>query len=110
MRLTPIADAFVESPDTGKSTAVARNSSNPSNVCVGNRLRIKRTSRGISQQELSGRLGIHRDELDDYEAGAERVGANLLLRIAKLLDVRPDYFFRGYTEKELESCVSFSLQ
>jgi hypothetical protein len=55
-------------------------------------------------------LGIHRDELDDYEAGAERVGANLLLRIAKLLDVRPDYFFRGYTEKELESCVSFSLQ
>jgi len=109
MRLTPIADAFVESPDIGKLQPSAR-LKQPSNVCVGNRLRIKRTSRGISQQELSGRLGIHRDELDDYEAGAERVGANLLLRIAKLLDVRPDYFFRGYTEKELESCLNFSLQ
>jgi hypothetical protein len=29
------------------------------------------------------------------EAGAKRINANLLFRIAKSLDVRPDYFFRG---------------
>jgi transcriptional regulator with XRE-family HTH domain len=62
---------------------------------------------GISQQELSERLGMDRDDLDVYEVGAERVSASLLLRIAKLLDVRPDYFFRGYTEKELEGCLKF---
>jgi transcriptional regulator with XRE-family HTH domain len=73
-------------------------------------LRIKRTSRGISPQELSGRLGIDRDDLDGYEAGAERVGAHLLLRIAKLLDVTPDYFFVGYTEEELEGCLNLPLQ
>ena len=110
MWLTPIADAFVESPNAGKSTAIAGNSSKPSNVCVGSRLRIKRTSRGISQQELSERLGIDRDELDAYEAGTERVNAGLLLRITKLLDVRPDYFFVGYTEEELERCLNFALQ
>jgi transcriptional regulator with XRE-family HTH domain len=47
-----------------------------------------------------------RDDLNAYEAGAERVSANLLLRIAKLLDVRPDYFFQDYTERELESCLN----
>jgi transcriptional regulator with XRE-family HTH domain len=63
-------------------------------------LRIKRTSYGISQQELSERLGIDRDDLNAYEVGVERVRANLLLRIAELL-LRPDYFFR-YTEEELD--------
>jgi ribosome-binding protein aMBF1 (putative translation factor) len=105
----PVADAFVESLDNGKSTAIARNSSSSSNVCVGSRLRVKRTSRGISQQELSERLGIDREVLNAYEAGAKRVSANLLLRIAKLLGVRPDYFFQGYTEVELEGCL-LSLQ
>lgn len=108
--VTSTGDAFVESPDDGKSAAIARNSSNPSNMCVGSRLRIKRTSRGISAQELSERLGIDRNDLHAYEAGAERVSANLLLRIAKLLDVRLDYFFRGYTEEELEGCLKFSRQ
>lgn len=102
---TPVSDAFVEFMENGMSTAIVRNSSNPSNVCVGSRLRIKRTSRGISQQELSARLGLDRDDLSAYEASAERVSANLLLRIATLLDVRPDYFFQGYMEAELEGCL-----
>jgi transcriptional regulator with XRE-family HTH domain len=54
-------------------------------------------------------LGIDRDDLGAYEGGAERVSAPLLLQIAKLLDVRPDYFFRGYTEEELESCLNGDL-
>jgi DNA-binding XRE family transcriptional regulator len=103
--VTPIADVSVQSPDDRKSIALARNSSNASNICVGSRLRIKRTSLGISQQALSERVGIDRDDLNAYETGAERVSANLLLRIAKSLDVRLDYFFQGYTEEELESCL-----
>jgi ribosome-binding protein aMBF1 (putative translation factor) len=107
---TPIADAFIESPDDRRSTANARNSSKLSNICVGSRLRTKRTSHGISEQELSERLGIDRGDLDAYEVGAKRASANLLLRIAKLLDVGPDYFFRGYTKEELEGCLKLSLQ
>jgi DNA-binding XRE family transcriptional regulator len=105
--VTPIGDAFIQSPDNEKPIAIVPNSSTPSNICVGSRLCIKRTFHGITQQELSERLGIDRDDLDAYEVGAERVSASLLLRIAKLLDVRPDYFFRDYTEKELEGCLKF---
>ena len=67
---------------------------------IGSRVRIKRTSRGMTEQELSKLLGIDRNNLAAYEAGEERINANLLLRIAKLLDARPDYFFRGYKEED----------
>jgi DNA-binding XRE family transcriptional regulator len=67
---------------------------------IGSRVRIKRTSRGMTQQDLSDLLGIDRDNLAAHEAGVERVTAKILFQIAKLLDVRPDYFFRGYTEED----------
>jgi DNA-binding transcriptional regulator YiaG len=66
---------------------------------IGSRVRIKRTSRGLTQQEFSELLHIDRNDLAAFEAGAERINANLLFRIAKSLDVRPDYFFRGYVEE-----------
>ena len=70
----------------------------------------RRTSSGITDGELCGRLGIDRYDLSAYEQGAKRVSANLLLRIAQLLGVRPDYFFQGYTAEELSACLeSFPL-
>jgi len=106
---TPIAEPVVERLDHRKATGIKGNSNNPSNMCVGRRLRVKRTALGISPQELSKQLGIDRNDLNAYEAGARRVSANLLLRIAKLLDVRPNYFFRDYTEEELEGCLERSV-
>jgi ribosome-binding protein aMBF1 (putative translation factor) len=70
----------------------------PVDAGIGSRVRIKRTSRGISEQEFSMSLSIDRNDLTAFEAGEKRINANLLLRIAKLMDVRPDYFFRGYTD------------
>ena len=67
---------------------------------IGSRVRAKRTSRGITQQELSELLHSDCDKLAAYEAGVERINAKLLFQIAKLLDVRPDYFFRGYTKED----------
>jgi DNA-binding XRE family transcriptional regulator len=66
---------------------------------IGSRLRIKRTMRGLTQREFSRLLDIARNDLVAFEAGAKRINANLLFRIAKSLDVRPDYFFRGYIEE-----------
>jgi ribosome-binding protein aMBF1 (putative translation factor) len=104
----PITDTFNEPRDKPKATTITRNASIPSNICVGSRLRIRRTSRGISAKELSEQLRINREDVNAYEEGLKRVGANLLLRIAKLLDVRPDYFFRGYTAEELGNCLKSS--
>ena len=67
---------------------------------IGSRVRVKRTSRGMTQQEFSELLDIDCDTLDTHETGAERINARLLFQIAKLLDVRPDYFFRGYTKED----------
>ena len=67
---------------------------------VGSRVRIRRTSRGLTQQDLSELLGIDCDRLAAGEAGVERINAELLFQISKLLDVRPDYFFRGCTSED----------
>jgi transcriptional regulator with XRE-family HTH domain len=102
---TPIestADTLIKPPGNAKAAAVTRNSSN---ICVGSRLRLRRTSRGISVKELGEKLGIDPDDVDTYEEGTKRVTASLLLRIAKLLEVRPEYFFQGYTAEELSNCL-----
>ena len=75
----------------------------PVDTWIGSRLRIKRTTRGLTQQEFSELLDIDANDLAAFEAGTKRVNANLLFRIAKSLDVRPDYFFRGYVEETPEA-------
>ena len=87
------ADELVQSE---ASVDAARASS--IDMFIGSRLRIRRTSRGIPQHELS-EYDIDCDKLAAYEAGVERVNAKLLFQIAKLLDVRPDYFFEVTPQK-----------
>jgi transcriptional regulator with XRE-family HTH domain len=72
------------------------------NKLVGGRLHIRRTSQGISGQALSKFLRIDRSELEAYETGAKHISASVLLRIAKILDVRPDYFFQGADAKPVQ--------
>jgi transcriptional regulator with XRE-family HTH domain len=67
---------------------------------IASRLRIRRISRGMTRQDLSELLNIDCDALAAHEVGVERINAKLLFQIAKLLDVRPDYFFRGYTKED----------
>jgi transcriptional regulator with XRE-family HTH domain len=76
----------------------APRTSNLVDAHIGSRLRIRRTSRGLNGEEFSKLLGVDRRNLAAYEAGAQRINASLLLRIANVLDVRPNYFFRGYAE------------
>jgi transcriptional regulator with XRE-family HTH domain len=87
------ADELVQSAIKVDSTVRS-----PVDMWVGSRVRIKRTSRGMTKHEFSRLLGIDRNDLAAFEAGAERINANLLFRIAKSLDARLDYFFRGYVE------------
>jgi transcriptional regulator with XRE-family HTH domain len=73
----------------------------PSNsALIGSRVRTRRIEQGISRQELSRHLEINGDDLAAHEAGKKRINANLLFRIAKLLDVGPDYFFRSSSAED----------
>jgi DNA-binding XRE family transcriptional regulator len=98
---SPIADPLLQALDSKESETLSWNSRSPSNLRIGNRLRTRRISYGISREALSERLGIDRDDLDLFETGTKRMNANLLLNIAKVLDVQLDYFFQDYASEEV---------
>jgi ribosome-binding protein aMBF1 (putative translation factor) len=105
---TPTPDAFTKSLCDGNATTIVRNSRNSIDAWIGSRLRTRRTSRGITQQELSRQLSVDCNDVNAYEAGTKRVSAKLILCIAHLLEVRPRYFFQGYTDAELARCLEDS--
>jgi DNA-binding XRE family transcriptional regulator len=72
-------------------------------IWIGSRVRVRRASHGMTRQDLCRLLGIDCHTFAAHEAGEERINARLLLRIAKLLEVQPDYFFRGYPEEDRET-------
>jgi transcriptional regulator with XRE-family HTH domain len=65
----------------------------PTDVAVGQRIRIERVGRGISQTALADQLGITFQQVQKYEKGVNRVGAGRLAGIAKALDVPVSLFF-----------------
>ena len=67
---------------------------NPIDVHVGNRVRLRRTLLGISQQSLAGAIGLTFQQIQKYEKGANRVSSSRLLDIANTLDVEVSYFFQ----------------
>jgi|SRR3984885_6459915 len=89
------SDGLAEAPESSLSST-----SSPSNIRIGSRLRVIRESHGISEKELSVRLAIDFRDLNSYESGERRVSASLLLRIARLLSVRPDYFFQDFAKDQ----------
>ena len=88
------SDGLAEAPESSLSKTAPWNTSSPSNIRIGNRLRVIRESHGISEKEFSIQLAIDFRDLNSYESGERRVSASFLLRIARLLNVRPEYFYQ----------------
>jgi transcriptional regulator with XRE-family HTH domain len=68
-------------------------SSNQIDKSLGGRLRERRTSTGWSQEQLAEKLKIDPKDIYAYERGAKRITADRLLRLSKILGVKPVYFF-----------------
>ncbi len=66
---------------------------NPVDVHVGNRIRLRRTLLGLSQEKLAAMLGLTFQQVQKYERGMNRVGASRLWDIGKVLDVPVEFFF-----------------
>ena len=66
---------------------------NPVDVHVGSRVRSRRISAGISEEELRAALGVTAEQMRAYETGAARIGASLLYDVSKLLKCLPRVFF-----------------
>lgn len=73
---------------------------NPIDVHVGNRIRLRRTLLGLSQEKLATLLGLTFQQVQKYERGMNRVGASRLWDIGKVLEV-PIGFFYEDMDKEV---------
>lgn len=73
---------------------------NPIDVHVGNRIRLRRTLLGLSQEKLAAMLGLTFQQVQKYERGMNRVGASRLWDIGKVLEV-PIGFFYEDMDKEV---------
>jgi transcriptional regulator with XRE-family HTH domain len=91
----PMSDALYNR--AGKRIVVK--TSNQIDISLGGRLREKRTSTGWSQEQLAEKLQIDPSDIYAYEAGAKRITADRLLRLSKILGVKPVYFF-GFEDNE----------
>jgi transcriptional regulator with XRE-family HTH domain len=66
---------------------------NPVDSHVGNRLRVRRTLLGLSQEKVGEAMGLTFQQVQKYERGANRLGASRLFEFSHILDVPVDYFF-----------------
>lgn len=62
---------------------------------VGARIRERRTTLGLSQQQLAKMIGVTYQQAHKYERGLNRISAGRLFEIAQVLDVPVSYFFEG---------------
>ena len=62
-----------------------------------NRLKNARISMGLSQQEISDKLGLTRSCYAHYEQGVRDLPLSLIKTVCKLLDISADYLF-GITD------------
>lgn len=76
---------------------------NPVDVHVGNRLKLRRTMIGMSQDKLGQTVGLTFQQIQKYEKGANRIGASRLYQFATILDVPPAWFFEGLEGQPVEA-------
>lgn len=66
---------------------------NPIDVHVGNRIRLRRTLLGLSQEKLASLLGLTFQQVQKYERGMNRVGASRLWDLSRVLEVPVNFFY-----------------
>jgi transcriptional regulator with XRE-family HTH domain len=62
--------------------------SNPLDIALGARIRIRRKSLGLSQDDLASKIGLTFQQVQKYERGANRVSFSRLVEIARTLKCR----------------------
>ncbi|MBB3937998.1 transcriptional regulator with XRE-family HTH domain [Aureimonas phyllosphaerae] len=78
---------------------MTKNERDPIDVHVGARLRLVRTSRRLSLEELGRQIGVTYQQIQKYETGSNRISAATLYRISQLFEISPTFFFEGLTSQ-----------
>ena len=65
---------------------------------VGQRVRMRRTLLGMSQEKLGEAIGLTFQQVQKYERGSNRISAGTLYRLGQVLDVPVSFFFDSYND------------
>ena len=68
---------------------------------IGDRLRILRKKRGLSQADLGAVLDVSFQQMGNYEKGKDRLSAGALFLLARFLGISPAAFFEGLTSSDM---------
>lgn len=68
---------------------------NPVDVLVGSRIRMRRLQLHKSQEWLADQIGLTFQQVQKYEKGTNRVGGSRMVQIAAALETSPGFFFEG---------------
>jgi transcriptional regulator with XRE-family HTH domain len=69
---------------------------NSVDIHVGQRLRVRRSLLGLSQEKLADAIGITFQQIQKYERGMNRISAGRLYQLSKTLEVPVSYFFESF--------------
>ena len=72
---------------------------NPVDIHVGNRVRMYRTLKGLSQEKLGEALGLTFQQVQKYEKGLNRIGASRLWDISQVLETPIALFYEGISDE-----------
>jgi transcriptional regulator with XRE-family HTH domain len=83
-----------------------KQSPDPIDEYIGNRVRMRREMLAMSQQKLSTAIGVTRQQIQKCEMGARRISASQLHQIASALNVPPAFFFEGAPQARLHRKIA----
>jgi len=76
---------------------MSRVSERSSNIdkAIGNKIHEERVSRGLSRQQLAGKIGVSHQQLQKYEKGTNRLCPSRLVAIAEAFKKPITWFFES---------------
>lgn len=90
------------------STNIEKNK-NPLNKHIGDRLKLRRTSLGYTQEKIAGFIGVTFQQIQKYEKGINRISANRLFELSNALSIPITFFFEGFYSLSYEKSLHDSL-
>lgn len=89
--------------------ATTQNTSNNKNITLGEKIADIRRTRGLTQKDLAGKIGVSQKVISRYECGTLRINNNILKQIAIVLSVSTD-FLLGIDKKENNLPIKISIR
>ena len=94
----------------GNNTKKTKGGPDSIDAHVGQRLRIRRSLLGMSQEKLAEAIGLTFQQVQKYERGTNRISSSRLYQFSKILGVPVDYFYEQYedTKGEVPQAYGFA--